>query len=139
LHWNALGVTSGRYHDIIGLGLHSYSTLGDYYFQNFLELRDYELAVTNGKFPIHRGHILNRDDKIRRDVIKTLRNFFFLNYVDIEEKYDMEFKEYFKEEIVALAKFSEDGLLELSDNRIIINELGYQFTDLFCSVFDSYI
>jgi oxygen-independent coproporphyrinogen-3 oxidase len=59
--------------------------------------------------------------------------------VDIEEKYDMEFKEYFKEEIVALAKFSEDGLLELSDNRIIINELGYQFTDLFCSVFDSYI
>jgi len=139
LQWNALGVTPGGYQDVIGLGLHSYSTLGNYYFQNFFELSDCELAVTNGKFPISRGYILDRDDEIRRDVIKTLRNFFFLNYKDIEKKYDIEFKEYFREEIVVLAKFSEDDLLELSDNRIIINESGYQFADLFCSVFDSYI
>jgi len=139
LQWNALGVTSGGYQDVIGLGLHSYSTLGNYYFQNFFELHDCERAVANGKFPIYRGYMLNRDDEIRRDVIKTLRSFLFFNYTDIEGKYDIEFKEYFKEEIVALAKFTEDGLLEISDNRIIINELGYQFTDLFCSVFDNYI
>jgi len=139
MHWNALGVTPGTYLDTIGLGLHSYSTMGSYYSQNICELPDYGRAVANDQFPIYRGYKLSKDDLIRRDIIKSLRNFFFLGYCDIEKKYNIEFKKYFKEELDTLIEFARDAILELSDNEIIITELGQQFANLVCRNFDSYV
>jgi oxygen-independent coproporphyrinogen-3 oxidase len=139
MHWNALGVTSGRYSDVIGIGPHSWSTIGNYYSQNVYELPLYEAAVTKGRFPIYRGYKLNKDDIIRREVIQALRNFFFLDFNDVEKKYNIDFKKYFKEEIVSLAEFIKDGIAELSDKAITITELGQQFTNIVCMNFDSYI
>ena len=34
MRWNALGVTAGRYAGVIGVGVHSYNTIGNHYFQN---------------------------------------------------------------------------------------------------------
>ena len=56
MHWNALGVTTGRYRNIIGIGVHSYSTIGSYYFQNVYEITDYEAALKKGELPLYRGH-----------------------------------------------------------------------------------
>lgn len=139
MRWNALGVTAGRYSDVIGIGLYSYSTMGNYYSQNICELPDYETAITKGKFPVYRGYKLNKDDLIRRNVIKTLRSYFSLDYRQIEERYDIVFEKYFKEEIAALDEFVKDGLVELSNNTITITELGKAFTGFVCRNFDRYV
>jgi len=138
MRWNALGVTAGRYADAIGIGVSSLSTLGDSYAQNFYELSDYKAALTQGQFPIYRGYHLNRDDTIRRTVIHTLRNFFFLDFREIEEKYGIRFKEYFKNELVTLEEFEKDGIVEFSDTSIAITEMGHQFANLVCRDFDKF-
>lgn len=138
MHWNSLGVTAGRYLNVIGLGVHSYSTIGNYYSQNVYELSDYQQALSNGKLPIYRGYELNNDDLIRRDIIQSLRNYFALDYRGIEEKYNIDFSQYFSEEIAALDEFAKDRLVKLTDNSIVITELGRQFANLVCGNFDAY-
>lgn len=138
MKWNALGVTAGRYSDVIGIGVHSYSTLGEYYAQNFYELSDYQAALAKEEFPVYRGHRLNRDDEIRRTVIHTLRNFFFLDFRMIEKEYGIKFREYFEEEIRTLGEFVRDGIVELSEDSLAITELGHQFANLVCRDFDKF-
>lgn len=138
MKWNALGVTAGRYSDVIGIGVHSYSTLGEYYAQNFYELPDYQKALEQGKFPIYRGHQLTCDDVIRRSVIQTLRNFFSIDFKSVEETFGISFKEYFKNELLTLREFVKDGIVEIHENSIVITELGHQFANLVARDFDKY-
>lgn len=138
MHWNALGVTPGRCVDVVGVGVFSMTTLGEYYFQNFYEIPEYEAAVNQGKFPIYRGYRLSQDDLIRRDVIQTLRSFFFLDFRAIEGHHGIRFKEYFKKELVTLQEFVKDGIVEVSDTSIALTEIGHQFANLVCRDFDKF-
>lgn len=138
LHWNSLGYTAGRYLDIIGIGSGSSSRITDnYYFQSHYPLSDYETSIANNKFPVYRGYKLNNDDVIRREIIHKLRNYFSLNFNNIETQYDIEFKKYFKSENDALKKLAEDGILELSGNTMTVTELGKYFIFHVCHVFDN--
>jgi oxygen-independent coproporphyrinogen-3 oxidase len=139
LFWCGLGYTPGRYHNVIGLGTSSTSIISGCYAHNVYELSEYEAAIKGNLFPIYRGHKIRDDDVIRCDIIKTLRSYFSLDYRQIEEKYDIEFEKYFKEEIAALDEFVKDGLVELSDNAITITELGKSFTGFVCRSFDRYV
>jgi len=125
--WNSLGTTPGRIQDTIGVGVSSISTIGNRYYQNYYELADYERALDEGKFPTYRGHVLTKDDIRRRDIIQNLRNYFIA---------DMEDEEYFKEELIELGAMEVDGLVTLSDTRIVIREPEY--ANLVCRVFDKY-
>ncbi|MBI2118329.1 MAG: oxygen-independent coproporphyrinogen III oxidase [Elusimicrobia bacterium] len=138
--WNSLGYTPGRCVDIIGIGVHSYSRLGEnFYTQNAYELEEYEFLVHQGKFPVFRGHKLNQDDVIRRDVIQQLRSYFFLDFSEIENKYQINFNEYFKNELRSLAEFEKDGIVELNAKSITITPIGHQFANLICKNFDQYL
>lgn len=139
MHWNSLGVTAGRYDDVICLGLQSFGKIGNCYYQNYFEFRNYEEAVEQGKFPIFRGYAPNQDDTIRRDVIQAIRNFFYLNFHEIEKKYNIDFKKYFKKEIDDMKEFIADGILEPSKSEIKITEIGKLFADQVCKIFDIYI
>jgi len=139
MHWNALGVTPGRYSDVIGIGIHSYTTVENYYSQNIYEIQEYEARINQGKFPLYRGYVLNDDDILRRDVIKTLRNFFSLDLRSIEEKYHISFKDYFKQEYIQLGEYVQDGMLELKDDRVAITEIGKLFANLICKTFDAFV
>lgn len=138
MHWNALGVTAGRYDNVLGIGIHSYSTIGNYYFQNFYDVQKYQESLKNGLFPIFRGHKQSRDDLIRRDVIQTLRSFFYIDFQSIDEKYGINFEQYFCPELVVLNDYIKDGLAEIKDRSIVITEKGHQFANTVCYVFDAY-
>lgn len=136
--WNELGVIPGRVFDCIALGVSSKSTIGDYYFQNYYELIDYENSLNNNVFPIHTQHHLTLDEKIRREVIMTLRNYFRLDYSTINDKYNINFSEYFSEELTNLKDLETDQITNIFDDKIIITELGCQFSNLVCRIFDKY-
>ncbi len=136
--WNSLGGTSGRYTDIIGLGVHSYGTIGKYYIQNFENDQAYTNAVENGFFPIWRGCKLTDDDILRREVIQSLRNYFIVRFDEINQRYGVNFEEYFGKEVKNLSSFSADGLIEMGEESIIITDTGQQFTNLICKTFDVY-
>jgi len=136
MNWNSLGVTTGRYTDVLAIGLHSFSTIGRHYSQNYCEMEKYEEYIKNGKFPIYRGHHLNDDDILRRDIIISLRNFFICEIASIEQRYNINFREYFMDDLKRLDSFIEDGLVTIKDNNIQITENGELFANLVCRCFD---
>ena len=69
------------------------------------------------------------------------RKTYFLNEKEIreiEKRYAIEFKEYFKEEFGTLQEFVKDDIVQLSDTSITITELGHQFANLVCRDFDKF-
>jgi len=139
LHWDSLGFGSGKCLSIIGLGAGSSSDIKlDHYSQHAYSISEYNAALADDKIPIFRGHTLNCDDIIRREIIHNLRCYFTQNYYDIEEKHDIEFKKYFNKEMDLLDKFVKDGMIELTDNSITINESGKHFVGFVGKAFDKY-
>ncbi|GAB6054617.1 oxygen-independent coproporphyrinogen III oxidase [Magnetospira thiophila] len=137
--WNSFGYTPGRCVDLLGLGVHSYSRLGErYYVQNLYEIPAYREAVSAGQLPVYRGIKLTDDDILRRDVIQTLRSYFGLRFADVEARRGIHFKTTFAPELERLQAFAADGLVEISADGLEVTELGKQFTNLICRVFDFY-
>lgn len=138
--WNPLGVTPGRYEDIIGIGVSGSSRLGPgYYAQNEYDIDRYKEKLRRNEFPVFRGCKLSKDDIIRREVIHRLRNYFFVEFPGIEEDFQINFREYFQHELVELADFMNDGVVSLDQNSIKISEFGHQFTNVVCEIFDAHL
>lgn len=140
VHWNTLGYRPGKDIDVIGVGTGSSGSVFNHsYFQNMYSLLDYESAISKDKFPIYRGYKMSQDDIIRHEIINKLRSYFFIDLIEFEQKHNLLFEEYFKNELISLDGFVKDGLVDISDKTIKITELGKLFTSHVCSIFDNYL
>lgn len=137
--WNSFGFTPGVCTNFIGLGVHSYSIIGPNYSQSTYDQAQYESCINSGRFPIFRGHSLTNDDLMRRDIIHQLRGYFNLKFKEVEDVYGITFSEYFKKELETLHQISKDNLVEINDEGIFITNLGQQFANVVCGVFDTYL
>lgn len=134
------GWTTGKAKHLIGLGPTTTCAFGDYYCQSVYSTEDYYRSIEAGKFPILRGYRINRDDLIRRDVIFKLLCAQGLRMEETERKYDIEFWEYFGDEISTLNDgFVRDGMVELEEDAITITHLGRFFVRNMCKVFDNFV
>lgn len=139
LHWNSLGYGPKEDFDIIGLGLSSSSRFTDsYYTQNVYEIQEYESSLQKEVFPVFRSYKLTEDDKIRRDIIHSLRTYLSLDWSRIEKKYGIDSKSYFRKEKLILNGLAEEGIVEVPENSLVITEAGKHFSGLACRAFDSY-
>lgn len=137
--WGYFGSSPGRYEDVLGVGISSYSRLGiRYYAQNFYELDNWQRAISENRFPLYRGHVLSDDDVLRRDVIQTIRNYFVIKYTDIERMHNVNFKDYFHNELARLTEFANDGLLEFKPDSLELTDFGSLFADFIAGIFDAY-
>lgn len=144
MQWNRLGVAADRYEDTIGIGVHGVSKTPNWYFQNIyygqeVGLDPYVSALKRGEFPIYRGHQLTRDDIIRRDVIHQLRNYFSIVFADVEKEHNIKFVQFFQEEMRMFEQYERDGIVTVSPAGIQVTDLGCEFVDSVCSVFDLYV
>ena len=64
---------------------------------------------------------------------------FHLKKNEIEEKYKIIFSDYFSSELSDLTIFTEDQLVELTENEIIVNENGRIVIRNIAMIFDSYL
>ena len=78
-------------------------------------------------------------DVMRREVIHGLRSYFMVNFGTFTRTYDINFPEYFRAELDALDAFEEDGIVYRSDSGMVISDMGRQFADRVCRIFDVYI
>ena len=137
-YYNSLGTQVGEANNFIAVGSSAHGSFGDYYFQNFYERNLYTDAVMSGDFPIYRGIKLNKDDKLRRDIIKTIRTYFKVSYKDYNERCNGNFNEYFANEIVMLKHAESDGLLNFKNDGFELTEIGYHLSPHICEIFDKY-
>ena len=138
-HYGASGHQTGGRVNFVAVGSSAHGCLGDeYYSQNYYEQNLYKQSLDKGKFPIYRGMKLSADDRIRRHIIKTLRTYFEIDYVEIEEKFKINFKKHFDKEINNLKEFIKDDLAIVSNEGISITNLGTNFSPQIINVFDWY-
>ena len=137
--YGPLGAQKGEVNNFIAVGSSAHGNLADdYYFQNYYEQNLYREAIDSGKFPIYRGFKLSKDDKVRRNIVKTLRTYFEIDFLSINNKFGINFNEYFKKNLIQLSSFVDDGLVKISDSSLSITELGVQFSPQIANVFDAY-
>lgn len=138
LHRNFQGYTTHAECDLVGLGVSSISQVGNSYSQSMRGLDEYYERIEAGELAVWRGCYLEDDDLLRREVIMKLICHFKLDFSDIENAFNIKFKEYFADELESLVRFEEDGLLNLTDTGIQVNDAGRLLIRNICMAFDAY-
>ncbi|WP_127959029.1 oxygen-independent coproporphyrinogen III oxidase [Serratia microhaemolytica] len=139
LHRNFQGYTTQGESDLLGLGVSAISMLGDSYAQNQKELKSYYSSVAESGNALWRGLTMTNDDCLRRDVIKTLICNFSLDYRPIEQRYAINFAEYFAADLALLAPFERDGLVERDEHTLSVTAKGRLLIRNICMCFDIYL
>lgn len=124
LHRNFQGYctrrTTGQVYAFGNTGISQLSTA---YSQNAKDLSTYISLVNEGKYPITKGYILNKEEQITREVIASLMCNYTVSWSDIANRMNMSEKEvrnalnYNKEQ---LFDFQEDGIIEFLEDHITV-------------------
>ena len=137
--WNRLGIASGKYNNVIGVGVSTTCKLdGKLYYQNFYDKNEYEKAIDSGKLPISTHHSMSSEDRMREELIQTIRTYFHLDKEKFSNKYQINFDEYFRKDLKKIQEYQENHLLTMDEKNIELSEVGKQFSNLVASTFDEY-
>jgi oxygen-independent coproporphyrinogen-3 oxidase len=139
LHRNFQGYTTKGGADLIGIGVTSIGDGVDYYVQNFKDLPTYEETIDKGELPVFKGYKLSDDDMLRQYVIMELMSNFSLDIKRVEEKFKINFKEYFADALKALEEFKEAELVTISEDRIQVSQTGTMLIRNISMPFDAYL
>jgi oxygen-independent coproporphyrinogen III oxidase len=139
LYRNFQGYSTHAGADLYGMGITSISQLQRVYAQNYKTEKEYYKALDEEHFPVSKGYRLNEDDLLRREVIMRIMCDFELNFKQIEEKFNIRFKEYFAWGLNNLSEMENDGLITLSDEKLTINDMGRLLIRNIAMNFDGYI
>lgn len=139
LYRNFMGYTVKPARDYIGFGLSSISEIGDAFAQNHGKLNRYNQAVDAGRFPVERGHVLTRDDRVRKLIIERLMCNLWLDLREVEAVSGRPFREVFAAQWEALAEMEADGLVVRGDDYLQVTSLGRTLVRNVAMLFDAYL
>ena len=115
------------------------SQIGDLYCQNTSDLAQYQNTLATAQLATCRGLVCNADDRLRRAVIQQLICNFSLEFVEIEEVFNIDFRGYFGQLWPQLQTMADDGLITLDNERITVLPAGRLLVRSVCMVFDAYL
>ena len=139
LQRNFQGYTTHGHCDLIGLGVSAISQVGDLYCQNSSDLNHYQNTLADGQLATSRGLVCNADDRARRAVIQQLICHFILAFAEIEQRFNIDFRDYFASSWPQLQVMADDGLIELTDTHLQVLPAGRLLVRSICMVFDAYL
>lgn len=138
LHRNFQGYSTHADSDLVAMGVSAISSMPGGYTQNHTDVRDYYHDLDEARLPVYRGVAIDEDDRLRAEVIQQLICHNSLNKRRVESEYAIHFDDYFRDELERLQRMQSDGLLEIDDRQININERGRLLIRNICKVFDRY-
>jgi len=139
LHRNFMGYTTHAESDLVGFGVSAISHVGDSFSQNPRELPAWEAAVDAGRLPVWRGLRLCTDDVIRAELIQQLMCQGELDIAAFEQRFDIDFRAYFAEDLVRLQALESDGLVALDAGRLAATDRGRLLLRIIAACFDRYL
>ena len=125
--------------DMIGLGVTSIGFLENAFFQNLKTIEAYKGEVEQGRLPVHRGYVLNGEDRLRRFVIQAIMCQFELDKRQFERRFGKSFDGHFSREREEIERLKTEGLLEETEEKLLPTPMGRLFIRLIAAVFDAYI
>ena len=139
LHRNFQGYTTKGNCDLLGLGVSSISAIGNSFSQNTKELQDYYKAIDKQAHAHVKGVSLSTDDIIRGEVIRELMCNLYVDKAKISAKFDINFDEYFAEDLPLLETFINDGLVSNTSESIQVVQKARLLIRNICMGFDAYM
>jgi oxygen-independent coproporphyrinogen-3 oxidase len=139
LQRNFQGYSTHADTDLIGMGMTAIGKVNDCFVQYVHDENDYFSRIDAGKLALERGYMLNRDDKIRRDVIQSLMCQTSLDFADIEQKHQIDFSHYFQDELQRLEPLAEDNLVHIKPRSIEVTSAGQFLLRNIAMIFDAYL
>ena len=139
LHRNFQGYSTHAGCDIVGLGVTAIGRIGDAYAQNLKGLPDYYAAIDASQLAVHRGIVLNEDDRLRAAVIQELMCYGRISRLEIGRRFAVDFDGYFAPELERLKLLEDDGLVTLAPAVIEVTPAGRLLSRNVAMVFDAYL
>jgi oxygen-independent coproporphyrinogen III oxidase len=137
---NFQGYTTHAGCDLYGAGVSAISSVNDTYAQNTKDYAAYRDATERGAPPIVKGHRLDADDFLRRDVITRLLCHCVLKKREIERDHGLaSFDETFSGAMAGLPRLVEDGMVVATDDEIRVTTMGRIFIRNVAMLFDAYL
>jgi oxygen-independent coproporphyrinogen-3 oxidase len=126
LHRNFMGYTDQKTNVLLGLGVSSISESLFSFHQNEKVIASYQLKLDENKIPTHRGHVLTEEDQKHRAQILEFMTQGSVSLTDSQEPAAKEF----------LTEMLHDGLVKISDHKLVLTESGKPFLRNACLFFD---
>ena len=139
LHRNFQGYSTHPDCDMLGFGISAIGRIGPTYYQNLKTIEEYYEALDDNRIPVWRGIELTPDDLVRRAVIQALTCHFRVSVESIELSYLVDFRRYFAEELKDLARYAQEGLVEIQPDWIVVTPKGRLLVRVLAMVFDRYL
>lgn len=139
LHRNFQGYTTKGGCDLLGLGVSSISAIGRSFSQNTKELQDYYKAIDTQQHAQVKGVSLNQDDIIRGEVIRELMCNLYVSKTNINEKFGIDFDDYFADDLPLLQTFIDDELVYNTKDSIKVVQKARLLIRNICMSFDAYM
>ena len=137
-----MGYTTKRGTEMVALGSSGISDVAGAYAQNHKRLNSYYQSIEAGELPVERGVALSDDDRIRRHVITELMCNAYLSFEDVEQRFDIDFYDYFGAELAVMKGTGgavEEGMATVTTDNITATELGTVFIRNVAMTFDVYL
>ncbi len=131
---NFMGFSASHSDALIGLGVSAIGDARAAYAQNEKNLQQYETRLAAGELPLQRGHVLAHEDKQVRTLLWTL-----MAGASVTLGAAQRSAAWWPEVHATLEDLAEDGLLELSTERIAVTETGRAFLRQIGLAFDRYL
>jgi oxygen-independent coproporphyrinogen-3 oxidase len=139
LQRNFQGYSTHRECDLVALGVSGIGHIGNTYAQNTPTTMEYEALLEAGKLPIKRGIAVDDDDLLRAKVIQELMCHDQLAFSEFGQKNNIDFEDYFANELSRLGPLVEDGLILLGPEGIQITPKGRLLLRSIAMTFDRYL
>jgi len=139
LHRNFMGYSVMPASDMVAFGISGIGEVQGGFFQNEKKLSAYYEALDEGRLPIQRGYLLDRDDRIRQHVIREIMCNFRVSKAEVSERFGIDFDEYFSRSLSRLTDVREAGFLEEDETHLRVRDQGRLFVRNVCMAFDRYL
>ena len=132
LHRNFMGYTENTTQMMLALGSSSISDTWYAFAQNERTDGEYMNAVNEGRFPLHRGHLLTDEDLVLRRHILNLM---------CRQETSWEDPKFYTEELdvarFRLEDMETDGMVVLGEKSVSVTEIGVPYLRNICMAFDA--
>ncbi|MBA2379728.1 MAG: oxygen-independent coproporphyrinogen III oxidase, partial [Blastocatellia bacterium] len=139
LYRNFQGYSTKAGCDVYAFGLSAISQFENIYAQNLKTLKDYYVRIDEGRAATNVGYRMTADDHIRKETIMQLMCNLEVSKRRIEERFSINFDEYFRADLPKLDEFRDNGLVSVGDDAVRVIGSGILILRNIAMCFDAYL
>ena len=135
---NFQGYTTDTAQTLIGVGASSIGRLPGGFVQNALDVSHWRQAIEAGRLPIVKGKALDRDDRLRSDIIERLMCDYAVDLTAICARFGLT-PAAVADAFPMLQDQASDGLVTIDGDQVTVTEAGRAYVRVVASAFDAYL